>query len=964
VVTKHALVDVLAAEQRARPSVNAVQTLMSRLRQALPHAPIETVSGGYVLRVGPDELDVLRFEQDASVALAAARMQAWGRARDLATRALEAWHGEPLREFAGEEFVRGWSAHLVEVQSQITECNIEARLALGDHRRVVAELTRLVDDHPYREQSWAFLMLALYRCGRQSEALHACHRLRDLLIEDLGVSPGPEIARLEIAILNQDRSLDWRPPASSSTSPVFGATPGTVTGALIGRDQLVTDVAGALGRHRLVTLIGTGGVGKTSVARAVAEGSQGVGFPDGFRFVELASLTAGDAVADAILGALHGQRAAGESDEEAVVRVLHAVTALLVIDNCEHVLAAVRELVERVLADCPNVRILATSREPVGLPGEHSIAIPPLAAPERGLVAVDELERCTAVRLFVERAKVVDEAFALTSENAGAVAEITRYLGEIPLSLELAAARLDVELIGELQPSQAVPLSRRLTGPARASERTGSVWGSLRWSVDLLEPDDQAVFRAVSFFAGPFTREMARQICPEPEAFDASFDRVVRASLLGREAAIDNRFRMLEPVKEYARSCINGSELEELSERHRVLMMARAHLLNRDLMGAGEKQACDTMRADLPDYRALMTRLVDSGATEPAATLLVDLFQFCHFQMVPEGNQWARDLAWLLDDDSPLAAEIHGAAALGAWFEGDMDLAIRLGERAVEVANGSAVPAPMWARLALVNTLGYAGRMDELRVHFRALIADSRASTEPFWRINGLGYEAIGRLVIGDVTTAMQKAEDALQQARRLQNPDCLHWALHCLGRVLVASGDLPGAAAAFQEAIAVTNEVRSRWNLALDLLEWARAEHRLGNDAVAAQAMYELLGLIRESGNRSQLAAALNDLARILARLGDLHTAAFALLARTGMPDLRLAAGVGSFSDLDGDDALLAKFAGSLPQADLARIRARARGSPDHRVIATCRSAVGRALGLDEMCVIHQPAGRMPTRG
>ena len=957
VVTKHALVDVLGGEQLARPSVNAVQTLMSRLRQALPAAPIETASSGYVLRVGPDELDVLRFREAVAAAASAGGIQAWGRARDLAARALECWRDEPLPEFAGEEFVRGWSAHLVETQLQAIDCNIEARLALGDHRRVVAELTRLVDQHPYRERAWGQLVLALYRSGRQSEALQACQRVRALLIEDLGVSPGPDLVRLELAILNQDPSLDWRPPASSSASPVFGATPGTVTGALVGRDQLVAEAARALRRHRLVTLTGIGGVGKTSVARAVAVDGGGDGFADGFRFVELASLTAGDAVAEAVLGALHGRRIAGETDDEAVVRVLHAVTALLVLDNCEHVLAAVRELVERLLSDCPGLHILATSREPLGLPtAEVNLAVPPLAAPEPGLSAVEDLEQCTAVRLFVERAKAVDETFSLDEENAAAVAEITRYLGGVPLALELAAARLDIERIGELSPSGTMPLSRRLAGPARADPRTGSVWGSLRWSVDLLTPPDQTVFRAVSIFASPFTREMALHVCPAPDSFDASFDRVVRANLLGRDVGVENRFRMLEPVKDYARSLLSEAEHAQLCERHRDLMMARAHRFDHDLKGPRAKQASDALRAELPDYRALMSRLLDAGEVEPAGTLLVDLFQFCHFQMVPEGNQWAKDLAWRMDEATPLAAAVNGAGALGAWFEADMDLAARLGERSVEIAERIGIVAPFWARLALVNALGYLGRMDEMGPHYLALIMDCRASPDRFWRVSGLGYEVIGRVVSGDVAQALVRSEDALQLARALQNPDCLHWALHCQGRALMASGDSAAAAAAFQEAIAMSNAVGSRWNLSLDLLEWAGAETKLGNHLVAGQALYELLGLIGESGNRSELAAALGVVAHVLAELGDPDTAVFALLARRGIPDLHLAVGVGSSGLDEDDDAVLARLAPAIGPEELARLRAGASAASDHRVVAVCRSALGCALGLDTAAPVSEP--------
>jgi predicted ATPase/DNA-binding SARP family transcriptional activator len=960
-MTKHALIEALGAEQATPPSVNAVQTLMSRLRRALPRVPIETVGSGYVMRVGPDELDALRFERATEAAMAAARMQAWGRARDLAAQALESWRGEPLPEFAGEEFARTWSAHLTEVQLQAVECNIEALLALGHHRRAVADLAVLVDRQPYRERFWGLFMLALYRCGRQSEALQACQRLRTLLIDDLGVSPGRDIAQLEVAILNQDASLDWRPPATSAASPTFGATPGPITGGLIGRDQLVADVGEALRNHRLVTLTGIGGVGKTSVARAVAEGATAQGFTDGFRFVELAALSAGAAVSDAMLGALRAQRASAESDEEALVRVLQDVTALLVVDNCEHVLDAVRELVDRLLAECAHVHVLATSREPLGIPGEHLLPVPPLAAPPAGPAAVDALEQCTAVQLFVRRARVVDEAFALDDENAPAVAAITRYLGGVPLALELAAARLDVETIGELTTTATAPLSRRLTAPAPADGRTGSVWGSLRWSVDLLTPEDRGLFEAVSIFAGPFTRDMALRVCSAPDSFDASFDRVVRASLLGRDAGIQNRFRMLEPVKEYARSLVSASEHERLAERHRVLMMARARRASRDLLGAGEKLACDTMRADLPDYRAAMSRLIDGGSIQQAAVLLVDLFQFCHFQMVPDGNQWARDLAWLLEEEGALAAKVNGAGALGAWFEGDTDLALRLGDRAVRIAERAGVMAPTWARLAFLNTLANAGRTDELPVHFRALIMESRASPEPFWRINGLGYEVLGRLVAGDLAIAAVKAEDALQQARGLQNPDCLHWALHCYGRMLDATGDLAGAAATFGEAIAVTSDVGSSWNLALDLLEWARAQHGLGNDASAATAMYELLGLIRESGNRSQLAGALGEIARILAGLGEVDAAAFALMARMGMPDLHLAAGVGGSEHREDTDArVLAALAERLPPGELPRLRARAGASPDSRIIAVCREALERAVDLESTRFSAQPAGRV----
>jgi predicted ATPase/DNA-binding SARP family transcriptional activator len=967
-VTTDTMLEVLWPESGEAPSVNALQTQVSRLRQAVPGITIETVSPGYVLRAGPAELDMLRFEQIAAAATAALAARAWEQARELAGRALDCWRGEPLTEFAGERFVQGPAARLAELHLQVAECSVEARLALGDHRNLVADVGRLTDEHPYREQLWSHLMLALYRSGRQSEALRACSRLRSILVDELGIAPGPEVVRLENAMLHQDPALDWHPPAPSV--PAAAEDEGSRfrgTHSLVGRDELVAEVSALSGRHRLVTLLGIGGVGKTSVARRVAECADNERFPDGIRFVELAVATSGQSLAEVILGELRSHRRTGESDLDAVVRALCSFRALLVLDNCEHVLGAVRHLAARLLAECPTVHLLATSREPLGLPGERRVPVPPLEVPSAGLAA-EQLADFTAVRLFVERARAIDAGFTLTEENAEIVAEVTRYLGGVPLSLELAAARLDVEVVSELQTSGMAPLSRRLELMTRPDARTGSVWGSLQWSADLLEPPELAVFRSIGVFAGSFTREMAHRVFPMAEEFDRSFDRLVRASLLSRDVNTPNRFRLLEPVREFARSLLTSQERDRLDQEHRSLMMARARTLGRQLMTADEKAACDSMRVDLPDYRVVMAGLLDTGEVELAAELLVDLFQFCQFQLVPEGNLWASELARRLEDHMPLAAEVSGAAALGAWFEGNIDEAIRLGERSVGLAAAVGNGPPMWALLALVDSLAYAGRVDDLVPRFVALAASSRASPEPFWRINGLGYEAISWLVLGDRAAALVRSEEALRQARRLGNPDCLHWALHCHGRVLIDSDDVEGAAVAFEEAIAVTREVGSRWTLSLNLLEWARAKRRLGDVAAAAQAMHQLLGLLRESGNRSQLAAALGDVGRILADLGEAEAAAFALFARADLPDLRVEVGGGAVAEID-DEELLYRLSHSLGPAELAGLRIRAGGMPGYRVIALCRAALERVLILDPPVLIEtatpDPRGgarRMPA--
>ena len=336
--------------------------------------------------------------------------------------------------------------------------------------------------------------------------------------------------------------------------------------------------------------------------------------------------------------------------------------------------------------------------------------------------------------------------------------------------------------------------------------------------------------------------------------------------------------------------------------------------------------------------------------------MLVDLFQFCHFQMVPEGNQWAKDLAWRMDEATPLARpstervrSVPGSKPTWTWRA--------LGERSVEIAERIGIVAPSgpgwrWST-RLATWVGWT-RWG----HYLALIMDCRASPDRFWRVSGLGCEVIGRVVGGDVAQALVRSEDALQLAELFQNPDCLHWALHCQGRALMASGDSAAAAAAFQEAIAMSSAVGSRWNLSLDLLEWAGAETKLGNHLVAGQALYELLGLIGESGNRSELAAALGVVAHVLAELGDPDTAVFALLARRGIPDLHLAVGVGS-SGLDEDDDAVLALGSAIGPEELARLRAGASAASDHRVVAVCRSALGCALGMDTAAPVSENASR-----
>jgi hypothetical protein len=293
-------------------------------------------------------------------------------------------------------------------------------------------------------------------------------------------------------------------------------------------------------------------------------------------------------------------------------------------------------------------------------------------------------------------------------------------------------------------------------------------------------------------------------------------------------------------------------------------------------------------RADFADVRQSMTVLMDpdGGDLDAAARMLVAAFQFCHFQVVPEVNGWAAELAERVPPDHPQAADILGAAALAAWFEGRMDRAIELGEQSVAMAEASGRQAPYWSRLALVDAYGFGGADELVFPHFAALVRDSRHDPDPFWRINGMGYEVIGALMMGRLDRAEGRAGDALQAARDLGNPECLQWALHVFGRA-IAGSDPNEAAAAFEEAMESVATVDSRLGRSLNLSEWVAVKRRAGAITDAATGLVELLGLLRSTGIRSLLSTALREAAYLLDAAGDVDAAAAALLARTDLPDM-----------------------------------------------------------------------------
>jgi len=502
-VSADALVDAVWPQAPPAGAGNALQALVSRLRRALPEpARLAGVPGGY--RLDPTGRDVDEFER---LATAGRRTPDPARAAELLRAAL--WRGPALAEVADAEFARASALRLEELRLAATEDRIEAELRCGAAAGAAAELTALTSRYPLRERPYGLLMRALSDLGRTGEAVRVYERLRRTLADELGADPSPELAGLHLALLRGDR-----PRGNLRT----GLT------SFVGRDAELTRVTDLLTRARLVTLVGPGGAGKTRLAVEVGHTVRAA-VPDGVWLVELAPVRDPAEVPSAVLEALRPARISleGFTARDPLDRLVAALDdrdQLLLLDNCEHLIAAAAHLAEQVLGACPGVRILATSREPLALTGEVLCPVGPLPLPPAGASAA-EASRFGAVRLFADRAAQVRPGFTVIDANIGEVGEICRRLDGLPLAIELAAARLRTLPLGQIA-ARLGDRFRLLSGGSRtALPRHQTLHAVVDWSWELLDEAEQRLARRLSVFPDGATPEGAEIVCggdPETSA--------------------------------------------------------------------------------------------------------------------------------------------------------------------------------------------------------------------------------------------------------------------------------------------------------------------------------------------------------------------------------------------------------------------------------------------------------------
>jgi len=894
-VSVETLVDGLWGSEA--PSANALQSLVSRLRSGLPatESSISVQSGpaGYTLTIGPDCVDALQFEDlvRRGRGLIGSDPE---KAHALLTQADKLWRGDALVDLRDLPFAAVEADRLAELRLAAVEDLAEAAVSCGHARERITELERLAVAHPLRERVHELLIRALYADGRQAEALAAYERVRATLAEELGADPGTRLRELHVAVLRGDSVDPSATVVQAQGAPAPHSNLRAPMTSFVGRREEVTELARLLSDGtRLVTMVGPGGAGKTRLAtetgRTLVQQSG-----DGIWFVELAPLGDAADVAPAVLSALGASEyvepppttigkhfPASRAATARLVEVIADRRILLVLDNCEHLVQEVAGLVDSLLAACPRLRVLTTSREPLSIPGEHLHPVGPLELPPEG--SVDD--EYPALQLFVDRARAVRPDFALTDANREAAAEICRRLDGMPLAIELAAARLRA-----LTPTQIVDRLtdrfRLLTSGSRtALPRHQTLRAVVEWSWELLDSDEQAIARRLSLFSGGATLEAAEQVCSDdnlpPEAVLGVLASLVDKSLV--EAAAGDRsvrYRMLETVRAYgAEQLKQAGEYDRFRHAH-TMYFSRLLRQARPKLRTGEQiQWIARLTAENENLLDALRNAIDSGSARTALQLVSVLGEYWNMSGRPaEAVTWMQAALAVPGPSVPIdRASALMLYSLGSMSSGGEDPAATFGTaiRGLAEVRWLSRRHPQVRRSGVgmfTNAVWAMVRRDKAGC-FRELEA-AREHDDPWVRNMAVMMSAMFRENEGDVDQMAADLAIALDGFRTLGDRWGTSMALRGLSSYQGNQGDHEGALASLEEALRLIGELGTTEGVAQLLGASAINRIELGDIDGARADLQRALQLSEETGSRGGQAMSYLGMSRIARRTGRLDEA------------------------------------------------------------------------------------------
>lgn len=929
--------DVLVEDLWGGPaSRNTLQSKVSQLRKALGDKNLVEGSGdSYRLVVPASAVDAARAAQQA-------REAAGERARGDAAASLRL-ASDGLRLFRGEVLpgAADWAAphrtRLEEVRLSLVEDALAARVQLGYTGDVVGELEELVARNPLRERLWATLVVALYRGGRQADALAAYSRVRRLLVDELGVEPGPELRGLEQQVLRQ--SLDAGPP-------LLAASPGNlpaVASPMVGRSADLAAVSAALAQHRLVSVVGPAGVGKTRLSLEVAEGLEA---PGGVWLVRL------DDIDHASQASQVGQLVAETLQApslDALVDRLAGTSVYLLLDNCEHVADEVGAMAARLLAASPLVRILVTSQVPLGLDEEN-------------LHALDHLTLEESVRLFTERARRARRRLVVDADTAEAIAEVCQSLDGLPLAIELAASRARSLSIGDIARRLEDRFALLRDPASRRAERRRTLAGAISWSYDLLFPDDQRGLWALSCFAGGAAPEAAERVVealgvPTESVLD-TFGRLVDRSLLIVDEADGGgvRYRLLDSIRAYAAERLHESgQADVAAAAHAAWLADLGDWCEAHVRGERQPECLAVARAERANVDAA---LAWCGEHDRAQGARIALGFGWTWVVLGDGSAGAARVRAAVDQTAVDQAAVDQAARaaglmLAGWLEasaGDVALAQQDLDAATDLVDDLAgrlddevLRAEVQRHQAFVAI--QQGRPELVRSSASAAVATYRRHGLNWHTAAGLLLSAFGALMLGRTGTAAEEATEALGLLTPIGDSWGLVHAQAMLGGIALAERRFEDAVRALARAADESATRGFPAQAALHRATLGRAQQRLGDPAAAAS--YErAIGEAAAVGDGRLAATARLHLARLLRAAGR-SDAAVALLEDNER--WYSSAGGGDFALLN--HCLLAAERGDSRELTRAVSEARASGNLEVQV-----------YGLDALARTAAESGDLPA--
>lgn len=839
------LVDEVWDGEPPADAAGALQALVGRLRRALGHEAVASAESGYRLEAEPEAVDLFRFERLAGEGARALAEGDPARAMRVLDDALALWRGPALADLPDRHTsATRWTARRLDAR----RARLTAALRLGRAAEVLPELAALCGEHPLDEPLQALRLRALRDAGRTAQALAAYDEVRTLIADRLGTGPGPELTALYEELLRQEPAP--APAAQPAAAPAPAPAPRlgnlrTRLTSFVGRERDMEALRGDLSRGRLVTLLGPGGAGKTRLSQEVADTVAPGTWPDGVWLAELAPVDDPEAVPEAVLAALGAretvlsgagagefravERASGEERAagESLARLTEYCSRrrmLLLLDNCEHVIEAAAALADHLLARCPQLTVLATSRETLGVPGEFVRPVDPLPDP-------------TALRLLAERGAAARPGFRIDADEATAVAaaEICRRLDGLPLAIELAAARLRM-----LTPQQIAERLddrfRLLTNGSRTVlPRQQTLRAVVDWSWELLDDAERVTLRRLSAFAGGCTLEAAGAVCADGagQTHEAArlLGSLVDKSLVVAAPAPDGqmRYRLLETVGEYAAERLEESgERDAVERRHLVHFRELARTTDPLLRGSGQLAAIELLQREYENLRTALRHAVAARDEQEALCMVLSLSWYWQIRNLRgDALHWAGSVAALGPD--PFAMPVRPAPSI---YERCTDAPPPMGPELLQEAR---------RQVALVELVNMDHAMDEWTneasmARLRAIVATYRAGQPQTCRSPAsLWFYAV--MLTGGVADLRHLLDETVRGAREFGYEWELAAALQMRANVLANRPDWAGEAHTdAAESLAVFRRLGDDWGMAEALSSRGEANEKTGAYAQAAE--------------------------------------------------------------------------------------------------------------------------------